>query len=583
MEEEKIIERLHSALKDFEQPVYITDGFSFNQYETINQITLYSFSKFKSGDIDSQGNKKYFFNIVNPACRNASKQIDIDTKDIRIIDVSGENRLKSLICNDYMKNWMRTEGTGLLLNRLSDSLPRYGSVIWKWENDKIKHVKIDNAIFDTAVNNVENNFDIRSSYFIEKIYLQTYELEKKIEDGWNKEAIDEVLENFRKIKESGKVSGEILICELHIELPNRLFEKNAEGYSFYRIYIATNDPKREVSLGRERILFYNKEKKMPYKKVDYITIEGRALGLGEVESQFDTQIRMNVMKNEQASSMLLGAKTVFITGDDTVERNITQQTLNGDILKIKSSLTPVNTDTRNLSAYAKEENSWMSQSRQLSNAFESITGEQMATNTPWKSYNKMNQEGAKFFAGVKENMGLFIRECFKEWLLPKFERHIKANSGKMFEIINPDLITLVQNKIVEDSVREFMTNKVFETGFFPTLQEIEDFKNTVKAKNGRSVRIKIEESIMDFDKDIDIDVTGEGKQDTLDNKMLLVQMLSQNQQALQDPNIKRLVDSALEDMGITYNEYNPLSTAPQQQNGGQMPVQDVDLKSLIQK
>lgn len=580
MEEAKIIERLHSALNDFEQPVYITDGFYFNQYETLNQITLYSFSKFKTGDTDSQGNHKFFFNVVNPICRNATKQIDIDTKDIRIVDTNGNNRIKSLIYDTYLKDWMKLQGTGLLLNRLSDNLPRYGSVVWKFENGEIKQIKLENLIFDPAVNSIENVFDIRSSYVIEKKYLQTFELEKMIDAGWDAEAINDVLDEFRKRRENGKVGGEILIYEMHIELPNAYFIEGAKGYSYYRIFIAGNDAKKDFSLSKERILFYNKENKMPYKKVDYVTIDGRALGLGEVESQFDTQIRMNVMKNEKASSMLLGSKTIFTTADDTIERNIIQQTLNGDIMKVKSGLVPVVTDTRNLSAYAQEESSWMAQSRQISNNFESITGEQMATNTPWRSYNKMNQEGAKFFSGVKENMALFIRECFKEWLIPKFEKYIKDHSGQLFEIIDPNLITIIQNKLIEDKIGDYLSDTVFNTGFFPSTQDIDNMRNSLKAKQGRSVTVKIEEDLANFDKDIDIDITGEAIRDNLDNKMLLVQMLSQNAQALQDPVVKRLVDSAMEDMGLSLNIFNPYATTPQQQNGGNVARQQVDLKEL---
>jgi len=582
MLEEKIIERLHSALHDFEQPVNITDGYIFNQSTTLNQIALYSFSKFQSGDTDSQGNHKYFFNIINPICRNSTKQIDIDTKDIRVTDVVGDSRLNAMIYDAYLKDWMRHNGTGLLLNRLSEGLPRWGSVIWKWENDEIRQVKIDNLIFDPAVNNIENKFDIRSSYIVEKHYMQTFELEKMKDSGWDAEKIEETLDDLRKQRANGKAGGEILVYEVHMELPNEYFEDGAKGYSYYRCFIVGNDIDRKISVEKEQILFYNKEKKMPYKKIDYVTIDGRALGLGEAESQFDTQIRMNVMKNEKASSMLLGAKTIFTTSDDTVERNIIQQTLNGDIMKVKSGLVPVVTDTRNLSAYAQEENSWMGQSRTISNSFESITGEQMATNTPWKSYNKMNEEGGKFFAGVKENMGLFIRECFKEWLLPKFEKYIKSNIGELFEIINPDLITLIQNKLTEDEVQKYITTSVIDTGFFPSMQELEAFKATIKQKNGRSLRVKISEELLDFDKDLDIDITGESKKDNLDNKMQLVQMISQNPQALQDPSVKRLVDSALEDMGLSYNVFNPYAVAEVQPNGGQMPTQNVDLTKLNQ-
>ena len=557
LEEDKIIERLHTALQDYERPVYITDWYQTNQKEILNQITLYSFSQFKSWNVDSQWNHKYFFNIVNPICRNATKQIDIDTKDIRVVDISWQNRLKSLVVDELLHDYMRTQGMWLLLNRLSEGLPRYGSVIWKFENNDINQVKIDNLIFDPAVNNVEKKFDIRSSYVIEKKYLNTFELEKMKDAGWDADNIDKVLTEYRKQQEGGKVGGEILVYEFHIELPDNFFVKDAKGYSYYRVFIAGNDLDRNINIGEEYILFYNKEKKIPYKKIDYVTIDGRALGLGEIESQFDTQIRFNVMKNEKAASMLLGAKTIFTTADDTIERNITQQSLNGDILKVKSGLVPVNVDTKNLSAYAQEENSWLAQSRQISNSFESITGEKMATNTPWKSYNKMNQEGAKFFLGVRENMGLFIRECFVEWLLPKFEKHIKANKGELFEILNPNLITLIQNKIVEDNIKTFVKDSVLKSGFYPTSQELENMRNSIKSQQGRSVSISIDESLLDFTKDIDIDVTGEALQDNLDNKMNLVQMLSQNMQALADPTIRRLVDSALEDMGISYKVFNP--------------------------
>lgn len=122
---------------------------------------------------------------------------------------------------------MRSEGMGLLLNRLSEGLPRYGSCVWKFENDDIRQVKIDNLIFDPAVNNVEKKFDIRSSYVIEKKFLNTFELEQMKDKGWDSEKIDEVLEDFRKQQEGGKVGGEIVIYEFHIELPNEYFESNA--------------------------------------------------------------------------------------------------------------------------------------------------------------------------------------------------------------------------------------------------------------------------------------------------------------------------------------------------------------------
>lgn len=123
---------------------------------------------------------------------------------------------------------------------------------------------------------------------------------------------------------------------------------------------------------------------------------------------------------------------------------------------------------------------------------------------------------------------------------------------------------------------------MIKSGFYPTAQELENMRNSIKSQQGRNVSISIDESLLDFTKDIDIDVTGEALQDNLDNKMNLVQMLSQNMQALADPTIRRLVDSALEDMGISYKVFNPYELSQKPQNGAQVSNQIVNANQLNQ-
>jgi hypothetical protein len=46
------------------QTIEITDGYEFSQYQTIRTIELYHNSKFTSGNKDSLGREKPFYNIT---------------------------------------------------------------------------------------------------------------------------------------------------------------------------------------------------------------------------------------------------------------------------------------------------------------------------------------------------------------------------------------------------------------------------------------------------------------------------------------------------------------------------------------
>ena len=76
---------IQQEVKDFEtKNVQIVDGLLFNQKETIEKIYYYYNSQFLTGDRDSEGDKKYFYNIVKNPCKVTTKAIDFDTKHIRI-------------------------------------------------------------------------------------------------------------------------------------------------------------------------------------------------------------------------------------------------------------------------------------------------------------------------------------------------------------------------------------------------------------------------------------------------------------------------------------------------------------------
>lgn len=570
-EQNKVIEYLRSAIDDFDQPVNITKSYDFNQSETINLITLYTFSQFETGHVDELGNYKYFYNIINPAVANAVKNIDIDTKHLLIKPKYSKDRLKAMLFNEASRNWMKNAHMSFLLNRFGEELPRYGSVIWKLTGDKIEQLKLDNVIFDPAVNNIPGSYDLRSPYIIEKIYLQPHELEKMSTKGWDKELVDKVLNEFRELKAHNASYHEILIYELHAEFPKAFFGEG-EGYAFYRVYVSSMPNDDQLDKERldtiQNVLYYNQEDKMPYKKIDFLTVIGRGLGLGVPETLFDAQLRMNVLENEKAVSMLLGSKTIFTTPDDIIERNIMTDVLNGDIVKSRGGLQAVQTDTRNLSAYAQVENTWGQQIRLLANMFEVTTGEQQKTNTPFKSTALLNEEASKFFVGVRENMGIFLAEVFNDWLFPIIAKDLKTNKGEYFEILNEDVVLLLQDALVDKGTRMYTKNTLLSTGFFPTEDELNRQKDKILKKVGNTFEVEYNEWIDGFEKELYVDATGESYMDNLENKMNLIQSMSQNIDAFSNPTLEALTDSALEDMGINYNVLN-LKKRKQQMAAGQ--------------
>jgi len=544
------ISRLLIYLKDYEESVTISNGNDFNLKDTIEKIELYRASKFKTGDRDSQGNKKFFFNIVNPQCGNVTKNIDIDRSNIRVVAEDGNDFVKSMIYSSELKQWMKDSKFGTLLNKCSEFLPVYGSVILKKIGTDIKFIPIRSLKFDPAISNKESSYDIQSPYIIEEHHMQPDEIEKM--DKWNKEAVDEVVEFFREKQKDNKIT-DALVYEFYAEFPNEELGLSGSGYSKGVKYIAYGeyvDEKQKTQIF-SKVLFSKKVDKFPYKKLDLFRIEGRALGLGIIEMLFDAQYRWNEIANQKAVSLKLSSKHLFQTRDDTVESNIMSDLLDGDILKVRSEITPIATEERNLGAYSQEETNIMNIVRSNANSFEVLTGESLPSGTPFRLGAMLNQNAGKLFEFVRENYGLFLEEVITEWVLPEFEK--KASTEHIFELYDNETIELIVEKDANRRINEAIKKYVIANGTFPEKQEVEIIKEH-ELSNRKDVQfIKIIKGYLKFDKTVRVDPTGEQvntmqKVESLSN---FIQLLAQNPQAMVDPNLRKMLERLAEEVGLS--------------------------------
>lgn len=542
--EPKALEILQHYLDDFDQPVRISEGYDFVQPDMVSRIELYRASQFASGPMDSQGNKKYFFNILNAQVGNATKNIDLDTKDILIKSEDGADRTKAMLARELLMKWMADNKFGLLLNKLSEYLPAYGSFVVKKTPEGINYVPLKRLRFDPAIEDLQ-----KSPYVIEELYFQPYELEKMKEKGWDLDCIDKITEAARKAKEP-----QICVYEVHSEFPNEVIGMGKKGYSRAVCYIGTVGDVRKLDSQNPtptEVLYSKVEKNFPYKKINYINIDGRALGLGIYEMNLDAQERWNEIQNQKSSSMKISSKKLFWTADEMVESNVLTDLLNGDVIKSKNGLNPVATEERNLAAYNQEQGIIMEGVRSNSNGFEVLTGEGLPSGTPYRLGALMNQNAGKLFEFIRENIGLFIQEIVEDWILPDFKKEIVKE--QIFEIFDAELIDELMTSDINKRLNQAQAKFVMIHGIKPDETEVEILRGKMKDAVRESEFVRVIEDYLNFDFGIKVVVTDENynvnaRVETTSN---MIQLLAQNPQIMQDPQLKKLVLSMAEDTGLS--------------------------------
>lgn len=552
IKKEELVWYLQSRLNDYEQPVTVFKGYDFSLKDTINQIELYRASRFQSWQFDALGNQKFFLNISNPQCWNATKNIDLDRKDIRARATDGNDFVKSLIYNAELKQWMRKNKVNVLLNKLSENLPIYGSVVFKKEMGAVKYIPLRNLIIAPWVSNQDLSFDIQSPYIIQKHLMQPEELEQLTNTGdWIMTEVDKAISDFRKYAER-KGDSEMIVYEVYWTFKNSCIGKPWDWYSKAKIYMSCgqyDDDTKDYAYSW--VFSVQPVKKFPYKKIDYLTIEGRALGLGIMEMLFDPQQRWNEISNQRANSMKLASRHLYQTRDSNVERNLLTDVLDGDVLKVSNEITPVATEDRNLAAYNQEENSLMNIIRSNANAFETLTGESLPSGTPYRLWVMLGEQWGKLFEYIRENIGNFLEEVFTEWVIPEFDKTLTTEH--IFELLDTDTIEYIVEKDVNRRLNEAIKKYVIKTWYYPSPEIVQVIRDA-ESRPWKTLFVKIIKWYLNFNKDVEINITGESTNiaNRIETVSNLLQLLAQNPQMTELPQTKKLFARLLDDVGLSW-------------------------------
>lgn len=175
-----------------EKDIEIVPGLKFNQYETVKRVYFYIHNQFESGPMDENGDPKYFYDLVTHRNDQATKNIQLDTKDVYIQSETTGSYMKSWLLRREYSHYAKSTGWGKKLNTLSDDLPDFGTVIWKKVKrdgrTDVSQVELINMMNDPAVDclkdgmTVERHFMTQSDMRGMKSWDQA-EVEKMIVSG----------------------------------------------------------------------------------------------------------------------------------------------------------------------------------------------------------------------------------------------------------------------------------------------------------------------------------------------------------------------------------------------------------------
>ena len=535
----EITNLIKQEIYDYEnKDIFIVPALGFKQKTTIEQIYRYLGSKYETGEIDADGDKKYFFNIVRSPSRTTTKAIDFDTKDVRILTASGGNPKQTWFFERDFRHWAKDKGFGRILNRIFDELPKFGSVVLKVVNGKPYFVDLRNFMLDKAADILDD------SNFLTERHPYTAQGYRKIAKQFNLEKTDEVLKRYYASKEK------------FISLYERYGEvKNEKGdYVYMRTYfvdIKTEDGK-ETNQPQSSVLIVKQEEidKHPYWEFHLEKIAGRWLGIGVVELLFDNQMRANEVANQESKGTYWASLRVFQTRDQNVNRNLKRDVKTGEVLKSESEITPVDMTERNLSYFIAQTNKWLQNRDELTFAYDVVQGERLPSGTPLGSARLAAGMASSYFAQIRENIALDIKNFLYEAIFPSFEEEMTAEHALL--LVGEDL-NEYNDMILESEASRQIFGSIAKGGKIPNAFEYQEFKSVLlDALNAKKEHeLKLPKSFYKNIKyKIDIVITGEGRDITTMAQSLwaILQAITADPTMLFDP-IKKSILSQLFEVG----------------------------------
>jgi len=525
-------------------------GYSFSQKDTLNLIDLYYNSKFDSGEVDSEGQRKTFLNICKFRSDVAAKQVDLDVKDFKFIPEDPASVWGAYFITKQFKIWTKSVGFGQIINDLIQDYTKYGTCVAKKVKDGIERTNI------RTLKVQQDAKDLQTATFV----IEEHK-EMSIDDmlpAWDTEQLDLEFGTTKKIYERyGKVPVAYLKRFREEEVQD---EDYAKGVDVMAI-LTLEAPKRSNEDFGGTILFMEEVKDRPYEEAHWSKQDGRWLGIGEIENQFENQIMRNMIANMRRRGLLWSSKKIFQSKDTEVARNLVKEVRDGDVMSIGpgGEISQVNMTTQSLVEFSNAEAEWEKNSDQKSFTFEVATGEALPSGTPFRLGVVLSNAVNSHFGLKRENLGLFFKRVIENQTYPTFKK--KNNREHTLTLFaDEEGVGLLKQALIKLELNGQAKAQILK-GIIPNMDELKA-KIAGDIESRKQLFVKMAEGFYkDLKVGIELVITGEsvdiaGKLETLTT---LYNALSQKQ----DPRADAVLEKIL---SLTGENFEALAgAAPAQQ------------------
>lgn len=549
---------------------------NFSMYENIEKINAYLNSKHISGDTDSKGREKPFFNIVNAAVNIWFRATDIDRKNIRIKSTKSANRLAAFLATIHLRDWMRKANFGVVLNDWGRTLAKYGSAVMKFvEKDGELH-----SIVVPWSQIICDPIDFENNIKIEVLELTEAQLRKK--EGYDPDAVEELCSSVAPRKTVGgqqkdTKSEYIKLYEVHGELPLSFLTDDDKDDDVYvqqmHVISFVGDGQKGKDAGyRDFTLIRGKESKDPYFISHLLKEEGRTQSIGAVEHLFESQWMINHSMKSIKDQLDLASKLVFQTSDGSfVGQNVLSAIDNGDIMihQKDQPLTQIANSSHDITSLVTFADQWRGLAQEITSTPDIMQGKNMPSGTAYRLGAILQQESHSNFEIMTENKGLALEEMIRKYVIPFLKKKMDT-ADEVSATLEDYEITQIDTKYVENMTNELVNNKIKEAilSGIPVSAEDQMAMSQI-AKDGLKKGLSElgneryfkpsdvkdttwKEIFKDLEWEVDVEITDESvdKDATLTTLSTVLQTVASNPMILNDPNAKMLFNKILENTGV---------------------------------
>lgn len=418
---------------------------SWSMHDTIETVDAYLNSQHTSGETDSLGREKPFFNIVTAATNIWWRATDIDRKDIRFIPQNASSVVLAFIANVLLQKWMDENDFGQFLNNWGRALARYGSAIPKFV---VKNGKLTPSVV------AWNRFIADPTSFdaiphIEKFYMTLPQLRKMPE--YDQNVIDNLvaaIANRRTLDRQTKDTQPtfIEVYEVHGLMDTRLMDDTPDvsldlqdiRYSQQMhvvSYLQSGEGKGDYM---DFTLYKGKESHDPYVITHLIEEDGRTLAIGAVEYLLDAQWMANHSVKNMKDTLDIASKLIFQTADaNFASRNVLSAIETGDILIHQTGmpLERIGNDKPDIGAMQNYLAMWEAAAKDITGTPDAMRGQLGHSAAAYRLGALQVQQATSLFEVMTENKGLAIERMLREFVIPHLKKQLK-NKDEVVAILD---------------------------------------------------------------------------------------------------------------------------------------------------